>query len=430
MTIDANSAKPSRQFSRPEVRRPGAAQSRMFARATSVSVSTLQAESLPSSTADLLQAGSLQDASDLNNLGSTGTGSLLDSLNAKIRHFFSDQVTPIRLASHLAVLVVAGIVLVFNQVEIPDWEMPLRTIGQSSEFALQNSLASVVPIAPADYVISQDSFTPDLSGSLQRAAAPITTVQNRQRQDIELYTVQSGNTVLGIAAQFGINPETIQWANPSLESNPDLLRIGDTLTILPVDGVLHNVVSGDTLSSIAAKYKVETAAIVTLDLNGLASLDAPLSVGRQLVVPGGQKTFVTRQVAVYNGPIPQGAFKGTGSFAWPASGQVTQQYWSGHPAVDIGAFIGAPVKAADSGYVIAASGGWNDGYGNMVLIDHGNGFVSLYSHLSSIFVRQGESVGMGQQVGAVGNTGNSTGPHLHFEIRYQGIPRNPFGYLQ
>ncbi|MBP8122497.1 MAG: peptidoglycan DD-metalloendopeptidase family protein [Caldilineaceae bacterium] len=308
--------------------------------------------------------------------------------------------------------------------------MPLRTIGQSSEFALQNSLASVVPIAPADYVISQDSFTPDLSGSLQRAAAPITTVQNRQRQDIELYTVQSGNTVLGIAAQFGINPETIQWANPSLESNPDLLRIGDTLTILPVDGVLHNVVSGDTLSSIAAKYKVETAAIVTLDLNGLASLDAPLSVGRQLVVPGGQKTFVTRQVAVYNGPIPQGAFKGTGSFAWPASGQVTQQYWSGHPAVDIGAFIGAPVKAADSGYVIAASGGWNDGYGNMVLIDHGNGFVSLYSHLSSIFVRQGESVGMGQQVGAVGNTGNSTGPHLHFEIRYQGIPRNPFGYLQ
>ena len=292
MTIDANSAKPSRHFSRPEVRRPGAAQSRMFARATSVSVSTLQAESLPSSTADLLQAGSLQDASDLNNLGSTGTGSLLDSLNAKIRHFFSDQVTPIRLASHLAVLVVAGIVLVFNQVEIPDWEMPLRTIGQSSEFALQNSLASVVPIAPADYVISQDSFTPDLSGSLQRAAAPITTVQNRQRQDIELYTVQSGNTVLGIAAQFGINPETIQWANPSLESNPDLLRIGDTLTILPVDGVLHNVVSGDTLSSIAAKYKVETAAIVTLDLNGLASLDAPLSVGRQLVVPGGQKTFV------------------------------------------------------------------------------------------------------------------------------------------
>ena len=135
-------------------------------------------------------------------------------------------------------------------------------------------------------------------------------------------------------------------------------------------------------------------------------------------------------MAVYNGPIPQGAFKGTGSFAWPASGQVTQQYWSGHPAVDIGAFIGAPVKAADSGYVIAASGGWNDGYGNMVLIDHGNGFVSLYSHLSSIFVRQGESVGMGQQVGAVGNTGNSTGPHLHFEIRYQGIPRNPFGYLQ
>jgi LysM repeat protein len=354
---------------------------------------------------------------------------LAETLVAKLRHFFSDQVTPIRLASHLAVLIVAAVVLIFNQVEIPDWEVPLRNIGQG-ELALQNSLAEAVPAPVVDYVVSQNSFTPDLSSSLQRAAVPITTIQNRQRQAIELYSVQSGDTVLGIAAQFGINPETIQWANPGLEANPDLLRIGDRLTILPVDGVLHRVQTGDTLSTIATKYKVTPADIVALDLNKMESPDIPLSLGQEIVVPGGQKPYVAKRVVAYNGPIPQGATRGTGVFAWPATGRVTQQYWNGHRAVDIGAWVGTPVKAADSGYVINASNGWNDGYGNMVIIDHGNGFVSLYSHLNSVYVRQGENVAMGEQIGTVGNTGNSTGSHLHFEIRYQGIPRNPFGYLQ
>ncbi len=117
------------------------------------------------------------------------------------------------------------------------------------------------------------------------------------------------------------------------------------------------------------------------------------------------------------------------SFAWPASGSVTQQFWGGHRAIDIGSWTGAPVKSADSGYVTVAGGGWNSGYGNYVVIDHGNGFVSLYAHLHSIYVRAGESVARGQQIGTLGNTGNSTGPHLHFEIRYQGVPGNPFSYL-
>ena len=113
-----------------------------------------------------------------------------------------------------------------------------------------------------------------------------------------------------------------------------------------------------------------------------------------------------------------------------ASGSVSQQFWGGHRAVDIGSWTGAPVKASDSGYVVTAGGGWNGGYGNHVIIDHGNGFVSLYAHLNSIYVRAGENVARGQHLGSVGNTGNSTGPHLHFEIRYQGVPRNPFSYLQ
>ncbi|MDE0311971.1 MAG: M23 family metallopeptidase, partial [Caldilineaceae bacterium] len=110
-------------------------------------------------------------------------------------------------------------------------------------------------------------------------------------------------------------------------------------------------------------------------------------------------------------------------------GHITQQFWHGHRAIDVGARAGAPIVAADSGYVIKASHGWNGGYGRMVMIDHGNGFVSLYAHMNTVYVRQGENVAKGEQLGTVGNTGRSTGPHLHFEIRQNGAARNPFYFL-
>ncbi|RME63581.1 MAG: LysM peptidoglycan-binding domain-containing protein [Caldilineae bacterium] len=193
--------------------------------------------------------------------------------------------------------------------------------------------------------------------------------------------------------------------------------------------MLHVVRPGDTLSSIAAKYKVPMEAIASYPLNKMESINTPLSVGQQLVVPGGQKPYIPRQVVAYNGPVPQGASQGSGVFGWPTDGVLTQPFWSGHRALDIGAWTGTPILAADSGYVIAARTGWNFGYGNMVMIDHGNGYVTLYGHMNSIFVRQGENVAKGEQIGTVGNTGNSTGPHLHFEIRYQGVPRNPMPFL-
>jgi murein DD-endopeptidase MepM/ murein hydrolase activator NlpD len=215
------------------------------------------------------------------------------------------------------------------------------------------------------------------------------------------------------------------WANSQIEQNPDRLSIGDPVNILPVDGVLHVVKPGDTLSSLAAKYKVDVNNILGYPENGLADATAALTVGSQLVIPGGTKPFITPQVpAGVVVEAPSDATKGSGSFSWPISGNITQQFWGGHRALDIGSWVGAPAKAADSGYVILAGGGWNGGYGNHVIIDHGNGFTTLYAHLNSIFVRTGESVSRGQQIGTVGTTGNSTGPHLHFEIRYQGSPRN------
>lgn len=128
-----------------------------------------------------------------------------------------------------------------------------------------------------------------------------------------------------------------------------------------------------------------------------------------MVIPNGVKEFVNQQAVAYTGgAAPADAKIGGGNFVWSTSGSINQRFWGGHAAIDIGAWTGAPVKAADGGYVALATAGWKPGYGNHVIIDHGNGFSTLYAHLNSIFVKPGESVAAGQQIGSVGNTGNST----------------------
>lgn len=340
-----------------------------------------------------------------------------------VQSILSDQVTPLRLAGHISVLLVAATILILSQIDIPMWDLALPDgAANGAQSRVLAGTQSNVAAAGADSVATGND-------SLQRAAVPFTIIPERGRQAVEEYQVQSGDTVLGIAEKFGLLPETIQWSNPGLEQNPDLLRIGDALNIPPVDGVLHTVAPGDTLSSLAGKYKSTIDAIIAFEGNQLSDAAAALPVGAEVLIPGGTKPFVAKQVVSYGGPVPSNAIKGSGSFTWPASGSITQRYWGGHPAIDVGSWTGSPVKAADSGYVVTAGGGWNAGYGNHVIVDHGNGYVTLYAHLNSIFVRPGESVARGQQLGTVGNTGNSTGPHLHFEIRYQGTPQNPFSYL-
>ena len=253
------------------------------------------------------------------------------------------------------------------------------------------------------------------------------------RQDITYYTVKAGDTVLGIAAKYGLQPETLMWSNSNIEQNPDRLSIGDQLRILPVNGVLHVVDPGETLSDLADEYNVEAQAIVDYTGNTLASLATPLSVGKEIVIPGGTRAFAAAAngyTGAYTVDTPANAPQGSGNFSWPSAGYVSQGYWGGHPAIDVAGWIGSPVTASDGGYVVLAGGGWNGGYGNHVIIDHGNGFSTLYAHLNSIFVEPGMTVSKGQQLGTMGNTGNSTGPHLHFEVRYGGVPYNPANYLK
>ena len=374
--------------------------------------------------------------------GSTGlvdaAGGAIGNLSSSIQSFLREQVAPIRLASHLAVLVVAAIVILVRQMDAPDWELSLHPLP--ADVTLAES-------AVADTQLARRNPIAEVGNALQRAVLPFTrntdeaavaspvkqgaeaepvVISVPSRLDrIQIYKVVPADNLQKIAARYDLRPETILWANPTLESNPDLLWPGQNLIIPPVDGVMHVVRAGDTLSSLSVKYKVSVDEIVAYPLNNLVSADAPINSGKQLIIPHGTKPYVARQVAMYRGPVPASAVRGSGHFDWPVTGYITQQFWHGHRAIDIGAREGSPIVAADSGYVIKASHGYNSGYGSMVMVDHGNGDVTLYAHMSMVYVRQGENVAKGEQLGTVGNTGRSTGPHLHFEIRQLGAARNP-----
>lgn len=267
---------------------------------------------------------------------------------------------------------------------------------------------------------------------------------NATRAGIITYTVQQGDNVETIAQRFGLLPTTIVWSNREVEDNPDVLRVGQQLNILPSDGIWYTVEPADTLSSIAGKFKANQEDIVNLSLNNMSAA-SNLLPGMRIIVPGGVKPFVPKVVQPqvqprrapapapapalgqsYSGPAP--SFAPSGSFIWPTRGFISQGYWAGHRAFDIANAMGIPVVASDSGYVTYA--GWSPvGYGYMVQIDHGNGFSTLYAHLSQWYVEPGQTVARGQVVAAMGNSGNSTGPHTHFEIRYNGVPQNPRIYL-
>jgi len=295
---------------------------------------------------------------------------------------------------------------------------------QSEDTLVRAPVPLTITSEPAKQPIVPDlSDLRELPKSLKSTQMPTPELR---RRGIITYTVQTGDTLYGLAQKFSISADTIMWANGRLEDHPDLLEVGQVLTILPVDGIYHTVQKGETLASIAKKYKVDVSAILECEYNNLEGAD--IVPGQKIIVPGGKKPYKPRVVHVYSGPIPQGAAKGTGAFVWPTSGVITQKFWARHKAIDIGAPTGTPVVAADSGYVVKA--GWSKyGYGNYIVIDHGNGFQTLYAHLSAILVQVGQSVAKGTRIGSVGSTGRSTGPHLHFEIRYNGVQRNPLGYL-
>lgn len=260
-----------------------------------------------------------------------------------------------------------------------------------------------------------------------------TIVADRQfRDSIIEYEVRTGDTVSTIAEKFGISVDTIRWQNDL--ASRDSIKVGQILEILPITGISHRVQKGDTVYSIAKRYDIDAQAIVNYPFNVFSNDETfELAIGQTIMVPEGVKPQQVQwaPVARVRQSTPDaGTVVASGNFVWPAQGRLTQYFAWYHKALDIANSSAPPVLAADSGRVVVA--GWPDnyGYGNRVVIDHGNGTRTLYAHLSQIYVTVGQTVSRGSAVGQMGSTGRSTGTHLHFEVIQNGVHINPLSVLQ
>jgi LysM repeat protein len=321
----------------------------------------------------------------------------------------------------VVVLLALGVVIV-SQISLPQIDFRLATPTPPPVEDTTEIVAAPATNRGGGYIVASGA-------ALFQAPVPHTIIPDRDRMQIITYTVQANDNVWAIAQGFGLEVETVVWANPAVEKAPDLLSVGQTLTILPVNGIYYTVQGGDTVEKLAKEFKTEAAKIVSFELNGLEEPYA-LQPGQKLVIPDGRKKIVPSNYYPMTsvGRAPSGAPKGSGRFAWPAKGWLTQSFWSGHQAIDIGNRTGTPILSADDGYVVMAGRGtW--GYGNQVLIDHGNGYLTRYAHLHTILVKAGQGVTKNQKIGTMGSTGRSTGPHLHFEIIQGNVRRNPIGFL-
>ena len=274
-----------------------------------------------------------------------------------------------------------------------------------------------------------------------------TTTPGAAKAAFTTYTIQPGDTVSSIAESFGIDSNYIMWNNPLVREDPDYLLIGANVLIPSVNGLVYTVTLGDTLGDIAAYYQTDIQSITAFSPNGLSSPDDVIE-GMVLVLPGAvppppapppaepEPVVVPDPEPAYEPPTsydppPAPALANTSTgFIWPFHGAISTYFSSAHRGIDIDGFgnYGATIAAAADGVVVLAA--YQDyGYGYHVIVEHADGSRTLYGHLSDIWVTQGQYVSQGQGVGALGTTGYSTGPHLHFEIRIGGGAVDPLGYL-
>jgi len=278
----------------------------------------------------------------------------------------------------------------------------------------------------------EDVMTED--GFLLKPAINSTEGDRTGFSDVFMYTVEPGDTLSTIAQSFNLKKETLMAENNLW--NPNRLKTGSQLRILPVDGLSHTIKKGDTIDKIAKKYKIKKEDIVKQ--NQLEK--TTLAVNTILIIPGAKRAAPvykpsTKYYAKSTAPSSVANYNGTttiGRLLWPAKGQITQGYRRGHLAIDIAHRAKGAIYASASGKVIKAATGWNGGYGNVVIIDHGNGMQTLYAHNEKLYVKSGQYVEKGQTIAWMGNTGRvygRTGIHLHFEVRIKGVKYNPMNFF-
>jgi murein DD-endopeptidase MepM/ murein hydrolase activator NlpD len=333
--------------------------------------------------------------------------------------------------------------------------------------AMAESVPGATPVAEPGSVPLSESDSSDIT----RLTEIHTYVPDRAREEISNYTVEKDDTILGIAEKFGLTPETVVFGNPILRDNPHFLEPGQTLRIAPGNGIIRDVIDGDTIGGLARAYGVTPEDIINWPANNIDPDNPQITPGQILFVPGGTRgrlsfpgfdpgtgsttsgsgtsssgssggsssgsvqadptaPLVLRSGAGQCAAGLAGGVVGSSTFIYPTNAHHISGYdYSGiHPGIDLAGETGEPVYAADSGVVVFA--GWSDwGYGSTIVIDHGNNWWTLYGHLSAIFVGCGQGVYQGNQIGAVGATGRAQGAHLHFEVYYGAFQTNPWGVL-
>ncbi|HEY0980394.1 MAG TPA: peptidoglycan DD-metalloendopeptidase family protein [Candidatus Paceibacterota bacterium] len=311
----------------------------------------------------------------------------------------------------------------------------LLAVNAGMAHTLTSQIISSVS-ASAFMAVKDEQVSLETASGVDENTAPLPPLGEKATDGshaITVYTVKSGDTIGGIAEEFRVSTNTIRWANNL--GTKGTIKVGDTLTILPVTGVQYKVKKGDTASAIAKKYDADTREI--LDYNGLESA-SDLKVGMDIIIPDGEPIATaptkTEAKAAVKAVTKNTAAKESDSktttttsseYKLPIPGSVLTQGHHGANSVDFGAPIGTTVVAAMKGEVIIAKGdgAYNGGYGSYIVIKHSNGTQTLYAHLSKVSVSVGDTVTAGEVIAKSGNTGRSTGPHLHFEVRGK---TNPF----
>jgi len=306
---------------------------------------------------------------------------------------------------------------------------PFLHTGMIGLFLIGLMLAPILKGA----VAGEDGVGGSILGIMGLEASGVTTdISVKPRDSVVTYIVQSGDTVSSIAKKFDVSIDTIRWQN-NLKSI-DAIKPAQKIEIPPITGMVHKVKRGETIYSIAKKFDVSPQQIVNWPFNSYVDDETfSLAVGQILIVPDGikpaEKLWDPKRYIARTTP-DAGVVSAIGQFVWPAGGKISQRYVWYHRAIDIANKAGPSVLAADSGRVVVA--GWPDGfgYGNRVIIDHGNGFQTLYGHLASVSVGAGQTVSRGNVIGRMGSSGRSSGVHLHFEIRAGGGLVDPLQYLK
>ena len=332
----------------------------------------------------------------------------------------------------LVVVLLLGSTLLWKSVQAAQATMPLPTADPN-----ESQTGVALPVQGGGM-----NESPSIGRHLQLK----TNIPERPRYKAVTYRVSRGDAMLAIADKYHVKSESILYINKILEDNPHNLRPGMELIIPPVDGLYYDWKSGDTFEKVAEEFDAQPDDIINFPGNNIDLTNPKIKPGAKVMIPGGSRELRDWSQDLQTASRSNNGNTGTSDFGsnscgggpvasgfgWPANNHTISgnPYGPGHLGIDITANEGDPVYAAGTGIVTMAQGGYNYGYGNVVQIDHGNGYVTVYAHLSQINVTVCEAVGQGSLIGLAGNTGNSFGAHLHFEIRIGGKNVNPYDIVQ